>query len=83
MGGGFGGKETQAALFAGVAALARAAAQAAGKLRLDRDDDFDHRQAPRLLLSTTRSASTTTAASWRSRSMLRARCGYSADLSAG
>ena len=40
MGGGFGGKESQSALFACVAALAARQLNQAVKLRLDRDDDF-------------------------------------------
>ena len=40
MGGGFGGKETQGALFAAVAALAAKRFNRAVKLRPDRDDDF-------------------------------------------
>jgi len=40
MGGGFGGKESQSALFACVAAVAAAKLQRPVKLRLDRDDDF-------------------------------------------
>ncbi|MDP3084845.1 MAG: xanthine dehydrogenase molybdopterin binding subunit [Rubrivivax sp.] len=40
MGGGFGGKESQSALFACVAALAAVRLQRPVKLRLDRDDDF-------------------------------------------
>ncbi|CAG4924311.1 xanthine dehydrogenase molybdopterin binding subunit [Paraburkholderia saeva] len=40
MGGGFGGKESQSALFACVAALAAHKLQRAVKLRADRDDDF-------------------------------------------
>ena len=40
MGGGFGGKESQSALFACVAALAAQKLQRPVKLRLDRDDDF-------------------------------------------
>ena len=40
MGGGFGGKESQSALFACVAALAAHKLQRPVKLRLDRDDDF-------------------------------------------
>ena len=40
MGGGFGGKETQSALFACVAAIAAARLQRPVKLRVDRDDDF-------------------------------------------
>ena len=40
MGGGFGGKESQSALFACVAALAAARSGQPVKLRLDRDDDF-------------------------------------------
>ncbi len=40
MGGGFGGKESQSALFACVAAVAAARLKRPVKLRLDRDDDF-------------------------------------------
>ncbi len=40
MGGGFGGKETQAALFAAVAALVARATGRPAKLRMDRDDDM-------------------------------------------
>jgi xanthine dehydrogenase large subunit len=40
MGGGFGGKESQSALFACVASVAAATLQRPVKLRLDRDDDF-------------------------------------------
>jgi len=40
MGGGFGGKESQSALFACVAAIAARRLQRPVKLRLDRDDDF-------------------------------------------
>jgi len=40
MGGGFGGKESQSALFACVAGLAAAKLRRPVKLRLDRDDDF-------------------------------------------
>jgi xanthine dehydrogenase large subunit len=40
MGGGFGGKESQSALFACVAAVAAARLKQPVKLRLDRDDDF-------------------------------------------
>ncbi|HZV93959.1 MAG TPA: xanthine dehydrogenase molybdopterin binding subunit, partial [Caldimonas sp.] len=40
MGGGFGGKESQSALFACVAAVAAQRLQVPVKLRLDRDDDF-------------------------------------------
>jgi xanthine dehydrogenase large subunit len=40
MGGGFGGKESQSAVFACVAAVAAARLQRPVKLRVDRDDDF-------------------------------------------
>ncbi len=40
MGGGFGGKESQSALFACVAAVAAVRMRAPVKLRVDRDDDF-------------------------------------------
>jgi len=40
MGGGFGGKESQSAIFACIAAIAAVKLQRPVKLRLDRDDDF-------------------------------------------
>lgn len=40
MGGGFGGKETQPALYAAIASLAAAKTGRSVKVRLDRDDDF-------------------------------------------
>jgi xanthine dehydrogenase large subunit len=40
MGGGFGGKESQSAVFACIAAVAASKLQQAVKLRVDRDDDF-------------------------------------------
>ena len=40
MGGGFGGKESQSAMFACIATLAAAASGRPVKIRLDRDDDF-------------------------------------------
>jgi xanthine dehydrogenase large subunit len=40
MGGGFGGKESQSAVFAGLASVAAVALQRPVKLRVDRDDDF-------------------------------------------
>ena len=40
MGGGFGGKESQSALFACVAAIAATQLRRPVKLRVDRDDDF-------------------------------------------
>ena len=47
MGGAFGGKETQAAQWAALAALAARITGRPCKLRLDRDDDMvDDRQAP-------------------------------------
>ena len=81
MGGGFGGKETQATQWAVIAALAgardRPAVQVPARPRRRHGDD---RQAPRFRASTTRSATTPTAASAPSTSMLAARCGCSADL---
>ena len=70
MGGGFGGKETQAGHLAVWAAIAANKLQRPVKLRLDRDDDFhDHRQAPPLRLPLPRRALTTPACSagwiWR------------------
>ena len=48
MGGGFGGKESQACAWAAIAALGARVTGAPCKVRLDRDDDFDaDRQAPR------------------------------------
>ncbi len=51
MGGGFGGKESQSALWAAAAGLAAARLRRPVKLRADRDDDMHgHRQAPLLPL---------------------------------
>ena len=83
MGGGFGGKESQATQWAALAALAAAKTGRPCKLRLDRDDDFtmtgkrhDFRvdyAAGFAREGTLRSAEVT----------LAARCGYSEDLSLG
>ena len=82
MGGGFGGKESQSALFACVAAVAAREAAAAGQAAPGpRRRLPDHRPPPRLRATTTRSASTTTAACSASRSTLIANAGFSADLS--
>ena len=82
MGGGFGGKETQPALFACVAALLARKTGRAVKLRArPRRRHALDRQAPRISSPTTTSASTTTAASSALDFTLASRCGYSADLS--
>ena len=82
MGGGFGGKETQPALIACIASLlahrSRPAGQAAARPGQRHADD---RQAPRLLRSTTPSASTTTAGSRVWRWTWPAAAGMSPDLS--
>ena len=84
MGGGFGGKETQACAWAAIAALAARRTGKPCKIRLDRDDDF----------ALTGKRGTNLRADWRvgydDRGVvagyevaLNARCGCSADLSPG
>ena len=82
MGGGFGGKETQAQPVRRGRRARREEDRPRGQAppRPRRRHGHD-RQAPRLRQSTTRSASTTTAASSRSTAIFAARCGFSADLS--
>ena len=63
MGGGFGGKESQSALFACVAAVAARQLNRPVKLRLDRDDDMMITGRRHGFDSATTSASTTKAAS--------------------
>ena len=66
MGGGFGGKETQAAQWAALAALAARKTGRPCKIRLDRDDDMSMTGKRHDFSPTTRSASTRKAASPRS-----------------
>ena len=80
MGGGFGGKETQATQWAVIAALAARVTGRPCKLRLDRDADMvDDRQAARFRRRIRRRLRTPTAASARVDLDLDARCGCSAD----
>jgi xanthine dehydrogenase large subunit len=81
MGGGFGGKETQPALFAAVAALAAWKAGRPAKLRLDRDDDM-------ILTGKRHDFRVDYSAGFDAEGRIlgarfeqAARCGYSADLS--
>ncbi|THD44541.1 MAG: xanthine dehydrogenase molybdopterin binding subunit [Bradyrhizobium sp.] len=83
MGGGFGGKESQACAWAALAALAARATGAPCKVRLDRDDDFiltgkrhDFRNDWRVGFDAAGRVSAYDV-------MLNARCGCSADLSPG
>ena len=85
MGGGFGGKESQATQWAALAALAaledRPALQDAARPRRRHDHDRQAARLPRRLLA---SASTRGRhAARRRRRRFAARCGYSADLSLG
>jgi len=83
MGGGFGGKESQASQFAALAALGARLTGRACKLRLDRDDDFVTTGKRHDMLSHYDvgfdDAGRITALSL----LHEARCGYSADLSLG
>jgi xanthine dehydrogenase large subunit len=83
MGGGFGGKESQACAWAAIAALGARATGAPCKIRLDRDDDFaltgkrhDFRADWRVGYDNAGRVSAYDV-------MLNARCGCSADLSPG
>ena len=82
MGGAFGGKETQAAQWAAIAALGARITGRPCKIRLDRDDDMmPDRQAarfPRRLRGRLRRA---TARIRALETVMASRCGYSADLS--
>ena len=84
MGGGFGGKESQATQWAALAALAaqvdRAAVQDPPRPRRRHDHD---RQAARLPRRLARRLRRRRPARWPSTSAFAARCGYSADLSLG
>ena len=82
MGGGFGGKETQAAVYAiGAALLARATRPPGEAPRRPRRRHGRHRQAPRLPVPTTTSASTDEGRIEALDLTLASRCGLSADLS--
>ena len=81
MGGGFGGKESQPALIAAIAALAAAKMRRPAKLRLDRDDDM-------VLTGKRHDFRIDYEAGFDRKGIIRgvrfdqaARCGYSADLS--
>lgn len=83
MGGGFGGKESQASQFAAIAAVAAKLTKRPCKLRLDRDDDFvltgkrhDFRSAYQVGFDEEGRIKALDLA-------LDARCGYSADLTLG
>jgi xanthine dehydrogenase large subunit len=83
MGGGFGGKESQAAQFAAIAAVGAKLTGKPCKLRLDRDDDF-------ILTGKRHDFRTSFAVGFDDAGLLAgvdlqldARCGYSADLSLG
>jgi xanthine dehydrogenase large subunit len=83
MGGGFGGKESQASQFAAIAAVAAKLTKSPCKLRLDRDDDFvltgkrhDFRSAYQVGFDDEGQIKALDLA-------LDARCGYSADLTLG
>ncbi len=83
MGGGFGGKESQATQWAAIAALAAQKTLKSCKLRLDRDDDFAVTGKRHDFLAPWHVGFD---ASGRVRALditLNARCGYSADLSQG
>ncbi len=83
MGGGFGGKETQAAQWAALAALAAHVTGRPAKCRLDRDDDM-------IMTGKRHDMQVNYAAGFDARGLLHgvdveflSRCGYSADLSMG
>ncbi|CAN1537837.1 XdhB Xanthine dehydrogenase, molybdopterin-binding subunit B [Rhabdaerophilaceae bacterium] len=83
MGGGFGGKESQASQFAAIAALAAKLTERPCKLRLDRDDDFvltgkrhDYQASYQVGFDDEGRIEAVDL-------QLDARCGYSADLSLG
>ena len=82
MGGGFGGKESQSALFACVAAVAARKLGRPVKLRLDRDDDFLITGRRHGFRYEATSATTTTGACLGAEITMVSRAGHSADLSA-
>lgn len=81
MGGGFGGKESQPALFACVAALLAAKTGHAVKLRLDRDDDMIMTGKRHDFLAQYEVGFDTSGRIQGIEVMLASRCGMSADLS--
>ena len=83
MGGGFGGKESQASQWAAIAALAALRTGRPCKIRLDRDDDFAL-TGKRHDFRADWTAAFDRGGMFRSYDIdLHARCGYSADLSLG
>ncbi|MFX7094725.1 molybdopterin cofactor-binding domain-containing protein, partial [Acinetobacter baumannii] len=82
MGGGFGGKETQASLFAAIAAIGARMTGRPIKLRLDRDDDMVMTGKRHDFLATWEVGFDGEGRLHGLAAMLAARCGYSADLSA-
>lgn len=83
MGGGFGGKESQASHFAAIAALAASLTRRPCKLRLDRDDDFVITGKRHDFLSSYDVGFDEDGRLNGLSLHLDARCGYSADLSTG
>ncbi|HRE21966.1 MAG TPA: molybdopterin-dependent oxidoreductase, partial [Rhabdaerophilum sp.] len=83
MGGGFGGKESQASHWAALAALAARLTGKPGKLRLDRDEDFALTGKRHDFLSRYRVGYTENGLIEGIALEHLARCGYSADLSLG
>jgi xanthine dehydrogenase large subunit len=81
LGGGFGGKETQAALYAIVAALLARATGRAVKMRADRDDDIVGTGKRHDFLIEYRAGSDAEGRLEALELMLASRCGLSADLS--
>ena len=83
MGGGFGGKESQASQFAAIAALAARLTEQPCKLRLDRDDDFALTGKRHDFLTRYQVGFNDAGQIAAIDLALDARCGYSADLSLG
>ena len=83
MGGGFGGKESQASQWAALAALAARATGKPCKIRLDRDDDFALTGKRHDFLVTWATGFDATGRIQGHFATYNARCGYSADLSQG
>jgi xanthine dehydrogenase large subunit len=83
MGGGFGGKESQASQWAAIAALAARATGRPCKLRLDRDDDFVTTGKRHDFLSEWEVGHDAEGRVQAFSILHHARCGYSADLSNG
>ncbi|MCG6121354.1 MAG: xanthine dehydrogenase molybdopterin binding subunit [Microvirga sp.] len=83
MGGGFGGKESQATQWAAIAALAARVTGRPCKIRLDRDDDFALTGKRHDIRSDWEAGFDETGAITGYHVTHNARCGYSADLSQG